>query len=690
MKVYETKFIRNIALLGHGGAGKTTLSEAMLYTAGMTTRLGKINAGTTVSDFDPEEIKRKFSIRTSLVPVEWKDYKLNILDTPGYFDFAGGVKEALSVADSALIVMRASSGVEVGTEKAWEYAQEADIPTMMFITEMDAENVDIEAILTECKEKFGMSIAPVQVPWYEKGKFVGYVHVLKMLGRRFDGTKVVTCPIPDELQSKIAPIRTMILEAVAETDEVLMEKYFAEEEITLDEIMDAFKKGVIEKQIVPVLCGSAVNSTGISVLMDTMISLFPSPDEGNKSSATHSQTDERLEITCGENQKASLFVFKTIVDPFIGKFSLFKVKTGTVSSDETLLNNRTGEMEKLSHLYVLMGKEQKEVGKLYAGDIGAVAKLKSPKTSDTLSDKAFPIVYDRIEFPKPYVKMAIFPVGKGDEEKMSSSLNKIMAEDCTFYIEYDKETHETVIYGVGQQQLDIIVSMLKAKFKVDVYLQNPTTRYRETIKGKINIRGKHKKQSGGHGQYGDVVMEFLPSGDLEMPYVFEEKVFGGAVPKQYFPAVEKGLEECINRGVLAGYPVVGLKAVLLDGSYHPVDSSEMAFKMATTIAFKEGLVKAQPTILEPIARVEITTPEEYTGDIMGDMKKRRGRMIGMELKGGKQVISAEVPMAELYTYATDVRSMTQGRGDIDYYFERYEEAPLDVQQKVIAARKEMA
>lgn len=690
MKVYETKFIRNIALLGHGGAGKTTLAEAMLYTAGMIKRLGKVNAGNTVSDFDPEEIKRSISIRTSLVPVEWKEYKLNILDTPGYFDFAGGVKEALSVADSALIVMRGTAGVEVGTEKAWEYAVNADIPKMMFITEMDAENVDIEAILSSCKEKFGMSIAPVQVPWYENNKFVGYVHVLKMLGRRFDGTKVVTCPIPESLEAKIAPIRTMILEAVAETDEVLMEKYFAEEEITLEEIQAAFKKGVVEKQIVPVLCGSSVNSTGISVLMDTMTSLFPSPEEGNQDTAVNSVTGEKLDITCMANQKTSLFIFKTIVDPFIGKFSLFKVKTGTVKTDDMLLNVRTDDTEKLSHLYIMSGKEQKEVSKLYAGDIGAVAKLKSPKTSDTLTDKAFPIMYEQIAFPKPYVKMAIFPEGKGDEEKMSSALSKLMTEDPTFYIEYDSETHETVIYGLGQQQLDIIVSMLKSKFKVDVHLEEPTTRYRETIKSKVNIRGKHKKQSGGHGQYGDVVMEFEPSGDLEMPYVFEEKIFGGAVPRQYFPAVEKGLEECVHKGILAGYPVVGLKAVLLDGSYHPVDSSEMAFKMATTIAFKEGLVKAQPTILEPIAHVEITTPEEYTGDIMGDMKKRRGRMIGMELKGSKQVIVAEVPMAELYTYATDVRSITQGRGEVDYRFERYEEAPIEVQQKVINSRKAMA
>ena len=688
MKVYETKFIRNIALLGHGGAGKTTLTEAMLCASGAASRMGKVSAGNTVSDFDPEEIKRKISIRTSLIPVEWKDYKLNLLDTPGYFDFVGEVKEALCAADSALIVIKGSEGIQVGTEKAWEYATKENLPKMIFITAMDAEDVDIEAVLIACKEKFGMSIAPVQVPWYEAGKFVGYVHVLKMQGRRFDGTKVVDCPIPEQLQDKIAPIRTMILEAVAETDEVLMEKYFAQEEITLEEIQAAYKKGVLEKQIVPVLCGSAVNNTGISVLMDTMVSLFPSPDEGNKIAAIHTTSDEMMEIRCDEVQKTSLFIFKTVFDPFVGKLSLFKVITGTLNNDDTLFNIRSGEAERIAHLCIPIGKEQKEIIKLYPGDIGAAAKLKSPKTCDTLAQKDFPVIYEKIDFPQPFVKMAIFPAGKGDEEKMSAALSKLMLEDQTFTVEYDQETHETVIDGIGEQQLDVVVSLLKTKFKVEVFLKKPTTRYRETIKGKANIRGKHKKQSGGHGQYGDVVMAFEPSGDLEVPYVFEEKIFGGVVPKQYFPAVEKGLDECINKGVLAGYPVVGLKAVLLDGSYHPVDSSEMAFKMATTIAFKEGLIKAHPTLLEPIAHVEIVTPEEYTGDIMGDLKKRRGHMIGMELKNNEQVIVAEVPIEELYTYATDVRSITQGKGEVFYRFDRYEEAPLEVQQKVIAARKE--
>lgn len=675
MKVYETSKIRNVALLGHGGCGKTSLTEAMLYISGATTRRGRVDAGNTISDFDSEEIKRQISIRTALVPIEWKEHKLNLLDTPGYFDFVGGVKEALSVADAAVIVMRASSGVEVGTEKSWEEATQAGIPKMIFITEMDAPNVDYDRLLEQCKEKLGTSIAPMQVPWYENEKFVGYIHVAKMIGRRFEGDKVIECDIPAGYEEEIEKVRTMILEAVAETDEVLMEKYFAEEEITVEEIEKALKIGVTAGTIVPVLCGSGMDGAGVRTLMDNIMRSLPSPIENKEEEA---------------KQEPSIFVFKTVVDPFIGKLSLFKVCTGTIKKDDVLMNVRTEENEKFAHLYVIKGKEQHEVDQLNFGDLGAVAKLRDINTGDTLRAKDSQVEYEPIDFPKPYVKMAIFPLGKGDEEKMSLALNKLNAEDSTFHTEFDKETHETVIYGIGEQHLEIIVSMLKDKFKVDVRLQGPITQYRETIKGKSKIRGKHKKQSGGHGQYGDVVMEFEPSGDLETPYVFEEKVFGGAVPKQYFPAVEKGLEDCIHRGVLAGYPVVGVKARLVDGSYHPVDSSEMAFKMATTIAFKEGVVKAEPTILEPIAHVEITVPEEYTGDIMGDMKKRRGRLVGMELKEKKQVIIAEVPMSELYRYATDLRSMTQSRGELEYRFERYEEAPQDIQKKVIEDRKELA
>ena len=686
MKLYETQNIRNIALLGHGSAGKTTLCEAMLYASGKTSRLGKVDNGSTVSDFESEEIKRKISIRTSLIPIEWQGYKLNILDTPGYFDFIGGVSEAMSVADSALIVIKGSQGVEVGTEKAWEYATQANVPKMMFITEMDAPHVDMEQILENCTEKFGASIAPLQMPWYENNELIGYIHVLKMIGRRLEKGKMVTCPIPKHLLEEIKPIRTMILEAVAETDEMLMEKYFAEEEISQEEIETAYKKGVMDKQIVPVLCGSSLTGIGIPVLMDTMTLLFPAPDEATAVLAVEEKSEEVVEVACNEQEKTSLFIFKTLTDPFIGKFSLFKVRTGKVSSEDVLIHRQSGELERLSHLYVLCGKEQQEVPFLCAGDIGATPKLKNTATGDTLGEKGFEKVYMPISFQVGVVKKAIIPSGKGDEEKMSGALMKLMAEDKTFTVEYNQETHETILSAIGEQQMEVIVSMLHDKFKVEVSLKNPTTPYRETIKAKVTIRGKHKKQSGGHGQYGDVVMEFEPSGDLQKAYLFEEKIFGGSVPKQYFPAVEKGLEESVQKGVLAGYPVVGIKATLLDGSYHPVDSSEMAFKMATTIAFKEGISKAKPTLLEPIARVEIEVPEAFTGDIMGDMKKRRGRMLGMELKGGKQAIIAEMPLAELYTYATDVRSMTRGRGNISYAFQRYEEAPSQVQAKVIEAR----
>lgn len=691
MKQYNTSQIRNVVLMGHGGAGKTTLAEAILYSTGTIKRQGRIESGNTASDYDPEEVKRRFSINTSLIPVEWKDHKINIFDTPGYDDFVGEVRQSITVADTAVIVMNAVYGFQVGTEKAWDYATEAGVPKMIYITAMDAENANMAKILEELKERYGHSIAPMQVPWFENEKFVGYIDVARMVGRRFVGDKTEDCPIPEGMDNEIAPVRKMILEAVAETDEILMEKYFADEEITTDEITDAIREGVIDGSIVPVFCGTATMNAGITILLNSIIRYCPSPEILHSENIGKDKSGENtISRKCESNEKTSLFVFKTIVDPFIGRFSLFKVMSGSVSTDDVFHNSRTRESEKISRIYLLRGKEQIEVDKLVAGDIGAVAKLKDTNTNDTLYEKGSFIQYPPIEFPTPYLKMAVFPVGKGDEEKLSGAIQRLMAEDQTFYTEYDTETRETVIYGIGEQQLDVIVNMLKNKFRVEVKLELPTTRYRETIKGKVQVRGRHKKQSGGHGQYGDVLMEFEPLGDLEMPYVFEEKIFGGAVPRQYFPAVEKGLEECINKGVLAGYPVVGLKAILVDGSYHPVDSSEMAFKIATSVAFKEGLVKAKPTILEPIAYVEITVPEDYTGDIMGDMKKRRGRMLGMELKGSRQVIIAEVPMAELYRYPTDLRSITQGRGEVKYKFARYEEAPSEVQEKVIEARNAMA
>ncbi|HHX60543.1 MAG TPA: elongation factor G [Epulopiscium sp.] len=689
MKKYNTGQIRNVVLMGHGGAGKTTLAEAVLRTTGTINRRGTIESGNTVSDYDPEEIKRKFSIKTSVIPVEWKEHKINILDAPGYDDFTGEVEQALRIADTAVIVINAASGLEIGAQKAWKFAADAGLPRMIYITGMDLENANMPRILKELKQRYGNSIAPMQVPWYEDGKFVGYIDIVRMVGRRYVGKQTEDCDLPEGMDDLIIPARTMILEAVAETNEVLMEKYFADEEISADEITDAIRDSVIAGTIVPVFCGAGTMSAGITILLNSLIRYCPSPEILHQENFGRDETGENEVLRkCEATDKTSLFVFKTIVDPFIGRFTFFKVRSGTVKADDVLYNARTKEAEKLSRIYVFRGKEQIEVDELVAGDIGAVAKLKDTVINDTLYEKDAYIQYPPIVFPIPYLKRAIFPRGKGDEEKLSGAIQRLMSEDPTFYTEYDVETRETVIYGMGQQQLDIIVNMLKSKFKVEVDLKMPTTRYRETIKGSAQVRGRHKKQSGGHGQFGDVVMAFEPLGDLSVPFVFEEKVFGGSVPRQYFPAVEKGLEESVQKGVLAGYPVVGIKATLVEGSYHPVDSSEMAFKIATTVAFKNGMEKATPIILEPIAYAEITIPDEYTGDIMGDMKKRRGRMLGMELNGSRQVIIAEVPMAEMYNYPTDLRSLTQGRGEVMYRFERYDEASSEVQEQVIADRAE--
>ncbi len=687
MKKYNTSQIRNVVLMGHGGAGKTTLTEAILRTTGTISRRGSIDSGNTVSDYEPEEIKRKFSIKTSLIPVEWKDHKINIIDAPGYDDFTGEVEQGLRIADTAVIVINAAAGMEIGAQKAWKFAADAGLPRMIYITGMDLENANMPRILKELKQRYGNSIAPMQVPWYEDRKFVGYIDIVRMVGRRYVGKQTEDCELPKGMDDLIIPARTMIMEAVAETDEVLMEKYFNDEEITTDEITDAIGASVIAGTIVPVFCGTGTMSAGITILLNSLIRYCPSPEILQKESWGLDEANENEVIRkCDASEKTSLFVFKTIVDPFIGRFTFFKVISGTIKTDDVLYNARTHEPEKLSKLYIFRGKEQIEVEELVAGDIGAVAKLKDTLINDTLYEKDAYIQYPPIEFPIPYLKRAIFPRGKRDEEKLSGAIQRLMSEDPTFYTEYDVETRETVIFGMGQQQLDIVVDMLKNKFKVEVDLEMPTTRYRETIKGSAEVRGRHKKQSGGHGQFGDVVMSFEPLEDREVAFEFVENIFGGSVPRQYFPAVEKGLEESVQKGALAGYPVVGIKATLKDGSHHAVDSSEMAFKIATTVAFKKGMEKAEPIILEPIAYAEITIPDEYTGDIMGDMKKRRGRMLGMELNGSRQVIIAEVPMAEMYNYPTDLRSLTQGRGEVMYKFERYDEAPIEVQEQVIADR----
>lgn len=688
MNRYETDKIRNVVLLGHGGAGKTTLVEAMAYVTGAISRMGKITDGNTISDFDKEEIKRQFSISTSVVPIEWDGYKVNVLDAPGYFDFVGEVEEAVSAADAAVIVINGKSGVEVGTEKAWELCEKYHLPRMFFVTGMDDDDVSFKNINISLNEKFGRKVAPFHIPIRENEKFVGFVNVVKMEGRRFVGgtSEYEECPIPDYLEKHLTVSREALIEAVAETSEEFMERYFEGDEFTPEEISHALRAHVIDGGIVPVLIGSGINAQGQKMLLDCIVKYFPSPDQCQVYGKDMGN-GEIVHLAYDSNKYMSAKVFKTLVDPFIGKYSMLKVVTGVIKADSVIYNVNQEKEEKLSRLYVLRGKEPIEVPELKAGDIGAVAKISNIATGDTIALKGASVIYDKPDVSVPYTSMRYKAVNKGDEDKIASALAKLMDEDLTLKMVNDSENRQTLLYGIGEQQIEVAVSKLAERYKVNVTLDRPKVAYRETIKKKATVTGTHKKQSGGHGQYGVVVMEFEPSGDLEVPYVFEERVVGGAVPKNFFPAVEKGVQESVQRGPLAGYPVVGVKATLIDGKYHPVDSSEMAFKTATSLAFKAGFMEAGPVLLEPIATVHVTVPNRYAGDIMGDMNKRRGRVLGMDhIAGGKQVITAEVPMSEMYGYGTDLRSMTGGIGEFDYEFTRYEQAPVDVQKKEIEAR----
>ncbi|WMJ88718.1 elongation factor G [Anaerocolumna sp. MB42-C2] len=684
MNVYTSEKIRNVVLLGHGGCGKTTLVEAMAYTTGITKRQGKIEEGNTISDYDKEEVKRLFSISTTVVPVFWEDTKINILDTPGYFDFIGEVEEALNAADAAIIVISAKAGVEVGTMRAWDYCEKHKLPRMFFVTDMDDDNASYRQVVEDLTENYGKKIAPFHIPIRENEKFVGFVNVVKMAGRRFTSMgNYEECPVPDYSMENLTKFRETLLDAVAETSEELMEKYFAGEEFTPEEISLALRNNVIDGTVVPVLMGSGLNSQGATMLLQAIEKYFPSPNK-QEISGTNVKTQETFKADYNEKLPMTAKVFKTIADPFIGKFSLIKVCSGVLKSDSSIYNADKDTEEKISRLYVLRGKEQIEVNELQAGDIGAIGKLSDTTTGDTLSTKAVPVVYERPEMPKPYTYQRFKTKNKGDDDKVSQALAKIMDEDLTVKVVNDKENRQTLLYGIGDQQLEIVVSKLQTKYKVDIDIMKPRVPFRETLRKKVRVQGKYKKQSGGHGQYGDVHIEFEPSGNMEQAYEFAEKIFGGSVPRNYFPAVEKGIAECVLKGPVAGYPVVGLKATLVDGSYHPVDSSEMAFKMATIQAFKQGFMEASPVLLEPIASLKVVVPDKFTGDIMGDLNKRRGRVLGMNpIHGGKQEIQADIPLSEIYGYSTDLRSMTGGAGDFSYEFNRYEQAPSDIQLKVI-------
>ena len=687
MKVYRTDEIRNVVLLGHGGSGKTSLAEAMAYVSGATNRMGKITDGNTISDFDKEEQKREFSISTSLIPIEWEKAKINILDTPGYFDFVGEVEEAVSAADAAVIVVSGKAGVEVGTEKAWELCDKYKLPRMIYVTEMDVDDASFRQVVQDLTDRYGKVIAPHFQPIRENEKLVGYVNVIKNAARRYTGVgQREECEIPEYCKPNLEIYRDKLLEAVAETSEAFMERYFDGDEFSVEEIRSAMRTEVMDGDIVPVAMGSNIQAQGVANLLSDIVRFFPSPD--NRSCAgINRKTNEIFEGNYDFAKAKSAYVFKTMVDPFIGKYSFIKVCSGVLKGDDVLYNPDSDAEAKLGKIYTMVGNKPTEVSELFAGDIGAIAKLANTKTGDTLSTKNTPVMYGKTEYSKPYTYMKYICNNKGDEDKVSQALQKMMAEDVTLKTVNDSENRQTLLYGMGDQHLEITASKLATRYKCEIKLETPKVAFRETIKKKSDVDSKYKKQSGGHGQYGHVKMKFEPSGDLETPFVFEECVVGGAVPKNYFPAVEKGLQESVVKGPLAGYPVVGVKATLYDGSYHPVDSSEMAFKTATIQAFKKGFMEASPVLLEPIASLTVTVPDDYTGDVMGDLNKRRGRVLGMNpVSGGKQEIVADIPMTGLFGYCTVLRSMTGGRGVYSYEFSRYEQAPSDVQEAEISKR----
>ena len=685
MQTYKYEKIRNVAILGHGSCGKTTLLEAMAYTTGVTKRMGRVEEGNTISDYDKEEQKRLFSISATVVPILWEETKINFIDTPGYFDFVGEVEEAVSAADAAVIVVSAKAGVEVGTQKAWDICERFKLPRMFFVTDMDDDNASYRNVVEDVKERYGNRIAPFHTPIRENEKFVGFVNVVKNAGRRFSNNlgEYVDGDIPEYCKEYSENYRAALMESIAESSEELMEKYFEGEEFTMVEIENAIRTSVGAGDMVPVLCGSGVQARGTFALLQAIDKYFPSPNKGVVTGMSQ-KTGTTFFADYDANKDFSARVWKTIADPFIGKFSLIKVCSGVLKSDSVIYNANKETEEKLSRLYVLRGKEQIEVKELYAGDIGAIGKLSDTQTGDTLSTKANPIIYDPIKVSVPYTYVRYEAKNKGDDDKISQALSKIMEEDKTLAIVNDKENRQALLYGIGDQQLDVTVSKILNRYKAEVIISKPKIAYRETIKKQVQVQGRHKKQSGGAGQFGDVIMIFEPSGDLDTPYVFEEKIFGGSVPKNFFPAIEKGIQESVLAGPLAGYPVVGIKATLIDGSYHPVDSNEMAFKLAAKKAFKLGIMDAMPIILEPISTLKVVVPDKFTGDIMGDLSKRRGRVLGMNpLANGKQEIVADIPQAELFGYSTDLRSMTGGIGDYSYEFARYEPATADVQAKVI-------
>ena len=684
--MYTANSIRNICLLGHSGSGKTALAESLLYMTGAIDRIGRNADGNTVCDYDPEEIRRNISISASVVPLEYNGAKINLLDTPGAFDFSGAVMEALRAADAAILVCSAKDGITVGFEKAWKYCEERNMPRFIYISKVDEENSDYNATFNALREKYGNKVAPVVVPiWDASRKVTGIIDVLNKRAYEMQNLKRVEIEVPDEKVSVIEEFNDALKESVAETSEEFMDKFFGGEDFTYAEMIKGMHKGVLDHTLYPVLCGSGYNCLGSLMLMDHIIDLLPNPVEGNYHKATTAD-GEVEEFVVSPGGVPSAFVWKTVSDQY-GKYSYIKVLSGVITSDTTLVNARTGETEKLGRLYAMCGKKNTEVKELSCGDIGAIGKMDKVKTGDTLCDPRKVVSLKGIPYAEPCYSMAIAPKVKGQEEKVGTGLNRLNEEDPSFTLVNNAETKQLVLSGAGDQQLDVLVAKLKSRFGVDAVLGEAKVAYREKIKKKVEAHGRHKKQTGGSGQFGDVWIRFEPQEEQD-ELIFDVEVVGGAVPKNFNPAVEKGIQEAIQKGPLAGYPMVGLKAVLYDGSYHPVDSNEMAFKLAAILAYKEAMPNAMPTLLEPVGALNVTIPDSYMGDVIGDLNKRRGRVMGMNPDhDGNTVVEAEVPMAEMSTYAIDLRAMTQARGSFTLKFERYEEVPKANQAKIIEDAK---
>jgi elongation factor G len=686
MATYETKDIRNIALMGHGSEGKTTLMEALLFAAGAIDRQGRVDEGTTVTDFDPEETRRHISISAAIAPIDWKLKMLNVIDVPGYFDFVGEVFGPLRVVETVAILVGAMGGVTVGAEKAWKYATDSNVGRMFIVNQMDREHADFEKTVTQLRDKFGATVVPILLPIGNGLDFKGIVNVLENKAYDCTGKAPKEIPVPEGLAEQIEAALAEITEASAGADDELMMKYLEGETLTHEEILEGFKAGMFSGMISPVLPVSAVTGVGVATLLDVMADFLPSPKRV-VSKGIDPKTNQEIERACKADQPFSAFVYKTIADPFVGKLSLFRVMSGALTPATAIYNSTVEKADKPAGMYVLRGKKQIATQQLNAGDMGALAKLNYTNTGDTLCDQARPIVYPKVKFPEPCIGKAVFASKQGEEDKVFSGLARLQEEDPSIRVEKNVETGETLVSGQGELHLDVIRNKLATKFGAKADMQDPRIPYRETIKKTVKVQGRHKKQSGGHGQFGDVWIEFSPIGDTNIDFEFEDAVVGGVVPRNFIPSVEKGLREHIVKGVLAGYPMVGLHAKLYDGSYHAVDSSEMAFKTAARIAYKKGCMEASPVLLEPIMHVEVFVPDDYMGDIMGDMNKRRGRIMGMNQVDGMQKLEAEAPLAEMFKYATDLRSMTQARGNFAMKFVRYEEVPANVAQKIIESAK---